>query len=162
MPLEVQAARKVGHHNLAQNQRYLHRLRQPSPWQLMPDVLRYNASLLDQHRVNQNFHDHQLMAAPWKNFAPYELMHRKLHHLHVGATYPLLHQQHVHSLHVHALDEDPYRPSDEECDGALALNHRGHLAKRANKLPNMRTQEKIQKLLWKHRYQRFFLDIHRV
>ena len=60
-------------------------------------------------------------------------MRHRLHRLHVGATYPSLHQQLVHSLRDRALVADPYLPSDEECGGVRVLNHRVHQAVRVNK-----------------------------
>ena len=66
------------------------------------------------------------MAGALKNSAPYELEHRKLRHRRVGATYPLLHQLHGRSLHVHDQGEDPFQTSDEECGDAQALDHHAH------------------------------------
>ena len=89
-------------------------------------------------------------------------MRHKLQSHRAGAIYPLLHQQHAHSLHVHVLDEDPYRPSDARCGDALALIHLGHLEERANKLLNMHTQEKTQTFQMKHLYQQSCQDIRQV
>ena len=124
---------EVGRRNLDRNQRCLHRLRQPSPLQRWLDELRCNASLQGQSRVNQSFRGHRLVEPALKMIAPYEQVHRKLLSHRAGATYPLLHQQHVRSLHGRALDEGPYRPSGARCGGELALNHRAHQEVHVNK-----------------------------
>ena len=66
------------------------------------------------------------MASASRSSAPYEQVHRKLRHRHADATYPSLHQLHVHSLHVRDQGEDPFRTSDAECDDVQVLIHLGH------------------------------------
>ena len=148
----------IDHHSSRQNQQCLHRFRQPWPWRLRPNVIRYNALQLGQNLANQSFRDHQLVANALRNFAPYELARHRLRHRRVGATYPLPHQLHVHSLRDRVLDVVPFQTSDARCDDELVLNHRAHQEVRASKLLNMRIREMNLTFQMKHQRQQSCRD----
>ena len=112
--------------------------------------------------MNRSFREHRVVASAWKKIEPYEQVRHRLHRRHVGATYPLLHRQRARSLHVRVQGEDPYLPFDARCDGVLVLGHHVHQVMPLNKLLNRHTQEMIQILLERHRYQRSCLGIRRV
>ena len=89
---------------------------------------------------------------------PYEQVRHKLRCHREGATYPLLHQLPEHSLHDRVLAADPFQTSDAGCDGALALNHRGHQEVRVSKLLNMHIPEMILTFQMKHQRQQSCRD----